>query len=310
MRAGAVAAFALAVALCTLTPAFAAFRPGDIIVAGLIQSGPFSFSGKIRQFAPDGSLLQEFYSIDDGFTRDLKFSPQGVLHTALGPSILRFSNDGSQLVPLTASPSSFSFYSLAFARSGDLFATTAFGSVVRFARDGTQQSVDSLGTGTSQGADLSPDQCTLYHARLPSPSVGRFDVCTHAILSPLPIALAGGQQTLLVLPDGTFLVSMVPPAMYHVRQDGTLLQLYTTHAIAYARDTDPNFVWVSTHGGLAKFDLRNDVFAAGPFETGLSITGIAIVGADVQTIPSASPLLLALLALVLASFAIIRLRTL
>ena len=60
---------------------------------------------------------------------------------------------------------------------------------------------------------------------------------------------------------------------------------------------------------MAKFDLQNDVVAAGPFDPGLyAIAGIAIVGAGVATIPATSPLLLALLACLLAACAIIRLR--
>ena len=313
MRRGLIAALALIVSVWVTPAAFAVFHPGDIIVGGVVVRDVgvgVQYTGKIRQFAPDGSLIQEFYS-GDGYTVDLKFSPSGILYGAGGNIVFRFANDGSMLTPLIARP--YQMKSLAFARSGDLFATTGDGAVVKFGSDGSQQGVMPLGTDGSAWADLGMDQCTLYFCS--SLHIGRFNLCNNTILPLLPTTLEHSGYTLLVLPDGTLLASTNRREMYHIQQDGTVLRRYSTQAIAYARDISPNFVWVGSGVGFAKFDLQNDVIAAGPFDHGIvggisaGITGIAIVGADVQAIPALSPLLLALLALAVAIAALLRLRT-
>jgi hypothetical protein len=58
---------------------------------------------------------------------------------------------------------------------------------------------------------------------------------------------------------------------------------------------------------LAKFDLQNDVIAAGPFADGAGTRGAAVVPSNSQ-IPALSPLTLTLLGIILAFFAVIRLR--
>jgi hypothetical protein len=298
--------------------AIAAFRPGDIIVGGSIPAVggfPGVETGKLRQFAPDGTLIQEFYSVP-GTTIDVKFSPSGVLHTsntAGGFTIARFANDASQLPSLTA-PTTSSFHSLAFDRAGDLFASTREGVVVKFGNSPPDLIPLEPVSFTSEWVDLDSDQCTLYYLRDAALPIGRFDVCAHTMLSPLPTAInASGPTTLLVLADNTLLVSAFGGGVYRIRQDGTLLRHYTTFAIAYGRDADPRFVWVAlpgvVHSAVAKLDLQNDVFAAGPFEAGIDVTGIAIVGADApSSIPALSPLLLALLALCVSVSAVMRMR--
>ncbi|MEA2236267.1 MAG: hypothetical protein QOC81_991 [Thermoanaerobaculia bacterium] len=140
--------------------------------------------------------------------------------------------------------------------------------------------------------------------------IGRFDVCHNTMLTPLSAPLGDTGRTLLVLSDGTLLASTFFADMYRVGTDGTILRHYATHAVPFGRDVSPNFVWVSFLGGAAKFDLQNDVIAAGPFDVGTgTISGIAVVGADVQAIPALSPLVLALLALAAAIAALLRLRT-
>jgi hypothetical protein len=308
---------AILVGSLTLSPAaMAAFRPGDIIVGGSI--GPPSFpgieTGKLRQFAADGTFIQEFYSVP-GTTIDLKFSPSGVLHTsntAGGFTIARFANDASQLPSLTA-PTTSSFHSLAFARSGDLFAATREGVVVKFDNGPPQLMSLEPVSFLSDWVDLAPDQCTLYYLRDSALPIGRFDVCTHTMLSPLNALMFTPLRTILILADGTMLGSSYLGTMYRIKQDGTLLRQYNTVAIAYGRDSDPRFVWIAVPGvvlnAVAKFDLQNDLVAAGPFETGLSVTGIAIVGADApSSIPALSPVLLALLALCVSVSALLRMR--
>jgi hypothetical protein len=297
----------------TLSPAaIAGFRAGDIIVAGSI--GPPSFpgieTGKLRQFAADGTFVQEFYSVL-GTTIDVKFSPSGILHTsntAGGFTIARFANDASQLSSLTA-PTTSSFHSLAFARSGDLFAATREGVVVKFGNSPPELMPLEPVSFTSDWVDLGPDQCTLFYLRSYAARIGRFDVCTRTMLSPLPTTLNSSGISLLVLFDGSLLVSTNLGTMYHIQQDGTVLRQYNTNAVAYGRDPDPRYVWVSYGSQVARFDLQNDVFAAGPFETGIGVTGIAIVGADVpSSIPALSFVLLALLALCISVSAVLRTR--
>jgi hypothetical protein len=311
----AIVVLALALFVAASPVAVAGFRPGDIIVAGYIPPAggyPGTETGKLRQFASDGTFVQEFYS-REGTTIDVKFSPAGVLHTAGAYAVARFANDTSQLPSFTA-PSPYASHSLAFARSGDLFATTREGVVVKFANGPPELMSLEPVPFTSDWADLGPDQCTLYYLRDYALPIGRFDVCTHAMLSPLPTVInASGITTLLVLADNTLLVSAFGGGIYRIRQDGTVLRHYTTFAIAYGRDADPRFVWVAlpgvVHSAVAKLDLQNDVFAAGPFEAGIDVTGIAIVGADApSSIPALSPVLLALLALCVSVSALLRMR--
>ena len=308
MRVRAIVLLALTVSLSTLPAVSATFRPGDIIVSTSMDNPPdqFGFTGRIRQFAPDGTLIQEFFSSGVTGAADLKFSPDGILHGAAGQVIFRFANDGTMLAPLQAPSPAYFLVSLAFARSGDLYATTYDGRVLKFGRDGSAPVVVSAQTSSLTWADLDIDQCTLYRFRA---EIGRLNVCTNTVLAPLPTQLGVLGRTLLVLPDGTLLASTAQSDMYRIATDGTVLRHYATHAIAFSRDLSSNFVWVSLGSQFAKFDLQNDVIAAGPFDTGAGeVGGIAIVGADVAAIPALSPILLALLALAVATSAIVRLR--
>ena len=284
MRRGLIAACALSATLCAAPAAVAALHPGDIIVGSmdytLIDNFPL-FAGKVRVFTPDGSLLQELYS-GNGYTSDLKFSPSGTLYGAAGAVVFRFANDGSMLTPLSAPP--YAMNSLAFTRSGYLFATDGGGAVVKFGSDGSQQGLIRLGTDSSVWADLGMDECTLYF--WDSMQIGRFNLCSNTMMTPLLAQVGDFGRTLLVLSDGSLLVSTSHAIMYRIRQDGTVLRQYATHALAYSRDLSPDFVWVSNSTGFAKFDLQNDAIVAGPFSSGPGdVMGIAVVGADFQTIP-------------------------
>jgi hypothetical protein len=310
MRRGVIAVLALAASLCFASSAFAVFHAGDMIVGGVVitEAGDsLIYAGKIRQFAPDGTLIHEFLYPGDGYTTDLKFGANGVLYGAGGGIILRLANDGSMLAPLNSSP--FGVNTLAFDQSGNLFGTSGFGYVTKFGPDGVQQRVSSLGLGFSRWSDLGIDQCTLYHFGAPLNQIGRFNVCANTIMTPVQTQLTDSGVTLLVLRDGTLLASTDQFSMYHLKEDGSTLRHYATVGIAYARDLSPNFVWINTNGGFAKFDLQNDTIAAGPFPPGPGgVTGIAIVGADVAAIPAFSPLLLVLLALAVTVSALLRLR--
>ena len=307
MRRASIVVFLTAIAW-THSLAAAAFREGDVVVAGYVGDGVFAPAvGKIREFAPDGSLVQEFSK--SAF--DLKFSPAGVLHGASGGGVIRIASDGTLLTPLLA-PTPEVLHWLAFNRAGELFAATPYGSVVRFGGDGSARGTIMLpGVSNTEGIDLGGDQCTLYYLRRPPPQIGRYDVCTNTSLAPLPTVLGDTGRTLLVLVDGTLFVTGFHGDMYRISADGTVLRHYATHALAYARDANPNFIWITTGASsFAKFDLQNDVLAAGPFNAGVDdITGIAIVGADVQSIPILTPYLLVFFGFVLACAAALRLRT-
>ena len=162
----------------------------------------------------------------------------------------------------------------------------------------------------TQWADLGRDNCTLYHFGVPGLDIGRANVCNNTILSPLLTVLNDFGRTLLVLSDDTLLVSTDHGDMYHIKNDGTVLRHYATHAIAYGRDSSPNFAWVVTVGNVAKFDLQDDVFVSVPFDAGVGVvSGITVVGADVQGIPVLTPRLLMFFGLVLAVSAVMRLHT-
>jgi hypothetical protein len=316
MRRLASAVFALIGSFWAFDAMPAVFHSGDIIVSTGTADAPDIVNAvtySIRQFAPDGTLIQEFYLHDSGVdgigAADLKFNPQGILYAAAGPVVLRFANDGSVLPPFAGPSTDDPINSLAFARSGDLFATTYRGAVLKFGSDGTYHLVSGQ-TDAPTWADLGIDQCTLYRFRA---EIGRFDVCTNTLQAPLTTELGDSARTLLVLTDGTLLASTAHADMYRIQPDGTVLRHYGTHAVAYARDFSPNFVWVSLGLQFAKFDLQNDVIAAGPFDSGVrgfsaGVVGITIVGADVQTIPTLSPLLLVFLALGVAVCALVKLR--
>jgi len=265
VKRGAIAIAALLISLSSGQTALAAFHRGDVIVstevAGFFDpNGGTPGTGIVRQFAPDGSLVAQLFSQLDGGPSDLKFSPQGVLHGAAGRSILRFAPDGSMLSPLVAPTGDATdlMESLAFTRAGVLFATTQYGTVLKFGSDGSFQGVIAGQSGAPTWADLSIDQCTLYRLRA---QIGRLDVCGGALLTPLPAQLGDFGRTLLVLPDGTLLASTDHADMYRVRPDGSIMRHYATHALAFARDLSPNFVWVSLGAQFAKFDLENDVIA-------------------------------------------------
>jgi hypothetical protein len=305
---------ALLVSLSSGRTALAAFHRGDIIVSTveLVSVDPTNgavYTGTIRQFAPDGSLVAQLFSTENGIASDLKFSPQGILHGAAGLNVLRFARDGSMLSPLvapTGDPTD-GVVSLAFTRAGVLFAPTQYGKVLKFGSDGSFQGVISAQTTDISWTDLSPDQCTLYLLMV---QIGRLDVCGGTSLPPLSTQLGDFGRTLLTLPDGTLLASTNHSDMYRLRPDGSIMRHYATHAVAYGRDLSPNFVWVSLGSQFAKFDLQNDVIAVGPFNTGAGgIVGIAVVDADVAAIPTLFPLLLAFLALAVAVSALLRLRT-
>ena len=303
---------ALIVALWTPAAISETFHIGDVIVSTVIANDPniVPFKGAIRQFGPDGVMIREVFA-GDYTAADIKFSPQGILHAAAGSAVLRFTSDGSALFPLQALSAVYVIQSLAFSDSGELYATV--GDALKFGPDGDQQAIIPLQT-QSRWADLGIDQCTLFHLRGSPISIGRFDVCNHLLLTPLPTQLGDSGRTLLVLRDGSLLASTSHSDIYRIGQDGTILRHYTTHAVAYARDISPSFVWVALGQKFAKLDLQNDVIVAGPFDSGPigmfgSISGIAVVGADASTIPALSPMLLALLALGVAIFAILRLRS-
>lgn len=155
--------------------------------------------------------------------------------------------------------------------------------------------------------DLGRDDCTLYYFNFQH--IGRFNVCTQTALPALPNTLPDVGYTLLVLYDGTLLVNTELGHMLLLRPDGTVLRNYTTIARAYARDTNPNFVWVVfSTGKVGRFDLTNDVIAPGSFDPGISPSGIVVVGADAQAIPVLSPLLLMLFGLSVAFAALVRIR--
>lgn len=282
-----------------------AFRTGDIIVA-TAEGDPFlgQDTYQIREIAPDGVLIQEFPNY---LGLGMRFSPSGILHVAALTEIERFASDGSELPPIANPLPGDSIHSLAFDHSGNLFAGTAGGNVLAFGSDGTFRAAYPVGQASTSWIDLGPDDCTIYFLNVSH--IGRFDVCTHTPLSTLPTVLGGSfGYTLLVLPDGTLLASTVPAGMSLIRQDGTVLRSYNTHAIAYALDIDPNFVWVNYQGKLAKFDLRNDGIVAGPFVNGEGIRGAAVVGATPQTIPALSPLGLMFVGLILAASGLVRLQ--
>ncbi|MEA2235967.1 MAG: hypothetical protein QOC81_691 [Thermoanaerobaculia bacterium] len=296
--------------LWSAADAIAAFHAGDIIVSSIDIGDPLIFwKSSIRQYGPDGTLIQELYNMDFASPTDLKFSPSGILHVAGGSVVYRFASDGSMLTPLTAPPTRI-MKTLAFDHSGNLFATSGDGYFLKFNSQGSQQGVTSLGTSSSQWADLGNDQCTLYHFTNSIGQIGRFNVCSNTMLTPLQTPLTGSGVTLVALSDGTLLASTVQRGMYRIQQDGTVLRHYATSGIAYARDLSPNFIWINSGPGIAKFDLQNDAIVVGPFDPGTGgISGIVIVGADPQAIPSLSPLFLALLALAVAISAILRLRS-
>jgi hypothetical protein len=202
---------------------------------------------------------------------------------------------------------------LDFDRSGNLFATSGGGYVVKFGSDGSQQGVIVLSsTNSTEWADLGPDRCTLYHRTGPVGQIGRFNVCNNTAMVPLQTQLTNSCFTLLALSDGTLLASTTDFEMYLIAQNGTILRHYGINGIAYARDLSPNFVWISTGIGFAKLDLQSGAIVAGPFSPGPGgVTGIVVVGADADaaSIPTLSPLLLALLALAVTVSALLRLRT-
>jgi hypothetical protein len=311
MRHRVVAALTLAASLWA-AQSFAAFHTGDIIVGGVITTqigDSIEFTGKLRQFAPNGSLIQEFYS-GNGATGDLAFNSAGVLYGAGGSIVFRFANDGSMLSPLIAFP--YSVGCLDFDKFGNLFATSGEGYVVKFGSGGGLQSVTTLAPNNIiSWADLGPDRCTLFYRSGFATQIARFDVCTNTVLAPLQTQLTDSSFTLLALPDGTLLTSTSHGDIYLIAQNGTTLRHYGINGIAYARDLSPNFVWISTGIGFAKLDLQSGALVAGPFSPGPGgVTGIVVVGADADaaSIPTLSPLLLALLALAVAVSALLRLR--
>ena len=237
MRLGAVLGL-VAAAICALPVVGAALRTGDILVTGEVGD-PFigPVTGKIREFAPDGTLVQEFTVLG----LELKFSPAGILHVAAFSRVERFAGNGSLMSPILNPAPEYPIVSLAFDQAGNLFAGTRYGNVLKFGSDGALLATFAPGTVGFGLYDLGTDGCTLYYFN-PTNKIGRFDVCTGLLKSSLTTSIPEIGYKVFVLPDGTLLASTAPPTgMYRVQTDGTVIRRYTTAGTPYSLDLDRIF---------------------------------------------------------------------
>jgi hypothetical protein len=245
------------------------FRSGDVFV---------SFSdGKVREYAPDGTLVRTLDTGSPFFVTGGAFASDGTFYvTEFGSeAVAKFAPSGA-LLGTFGSGYNLSPESIVFDTSGNAYVGQA---------DGTKQVLKFDSAGNSLGSfaptpedrgtdwiDLAADQCTLYYTS-EGTSIKRFDVCTNTQLADFATNLTGATAfALRLLPDGTVLVAD-SNFILHLNTAGQVVQTYSAPGggFWFGVSLDPNGTsfWAENTGTsqVVKFNIATAAVEAS-FNTG------------------------------------------
>ncbi|HXJ81649.1 MAG TPA: MBG domain-containing protein, partial [Candidatus Methylomirabilis sp.] len=202
------------------------FSPGDLVI-GLGSSPDGTPEGKLRHFAPDGTLLDTLLTTSGSFEETGPcFDAAHALYTTNfeANSMSKFAPSGALLLSSFGSGFNQSPNSCVLDAAGNLYVGLAdkdgnFGGGGALKLDAAGDVLatfpdiapDARGT---DWIDLAADQCTLYYTSVGA-SIKRYDLCQHAQLPDFCTACADGAGgatagtffALRLLPDGSLLVA-------------------------------------------------------------------------------------------------------
>jgi outer membrane protein assembly factor BamB len=321
MRAPRLLAFVMTLA-CALPLAAQGFEYGDVIVVGNRQ-GFDSFGTQIfldadvRIHGRDGAFKRELFRATRFLTEP--FYRDGIVYVgARSPdAIERIDSTGNRLTPFTTAVYNVNFLSpgpgeglLAVNGSGEIYQFATGGTLLRF-RNFTQS------PQAEGGIELSADQCTVYYASFGS--LAHWDACINDSAAFFGPNLAVASNALRILPDGTFLVSVIGlfpnlgNRIIHVDANGNLIRSYAIGGHSLALDIDGRSFWTDAGNFLLRVDIETGAILTAT-QTDSTIYGLSVVGepraglAGAASIPAVSNGVLLVLVLSLAAAALIRLR--
>lgn len=294
------------------------FQPGDVVIAGSSYTTAVDMEWKILWYDGNGQFKGQLSSLENEGSNGVAFSSDGVLYAAQGGLISRIAPNG------IATP----FYTdidlvdhLSFARDGTLYASTrnySSAAAVHVANSGL---LARFGLAEPAVAiDLGSDQCTLYY--LTRNKLSRVDVCHGVLLADVQVFGDGPGYYVTdyrILPDGSFLVTRAL-AIDQLDPNGNLLRSYPVNGADHlALDSDGHSVWFSPPGErlFSKLDLTTGAVTKGPFNAGVQFISAmtvfgepraALTNGPLAGLPTLSPALLSLLAVLLIGVAFLRVR--
>jgi WD40 repeat protein len=297
---------------------------GNIIVSGTPST--------IRELTPTGTLVQTLPNAGPGSTTTgMCFDATGALLVTLfsNGTVAKYDLNGnlatSSFITAPGSPEACVRDS-----AGNFYVTSVGGvaAIRKFSSTGTPLSSFQVGA-RSDWLDLAADQCTMYYGdETPGNKIHGFNVCTNTALADL--SGSSGQYTALrVLPgSGDIIVANgATNTVQRFSSAGTLIGAWTPTGFTgtiFSLNLDPDgatFWTGSTTGNLFRFALSGFGTQLININTGNNpMYGVAVVG-EITTggggpppptvsavIPTLSEWALGLLALILASIAVLRLR--
>jgi hypothetical protein len=301
-------------------PLRAQFQPGDLVVeTGFDCAIPFC-DNHLRVYGPNGV-----------FKTQITLRPSMLDQTTLGSDLV--DNNGSfywtdgrilylidpagALHALTA-PSAAFYRSLVVTPAGDILAAADDGTIARFASNGNLLGTQNIGSYPGN-IDLSVDQCTLFFTGQPlgphTPNaIGRFNVCSGHLLAPLAtsIPMFGGSALLRVRQDASMLAGNPNSGTYLLDASGATQRSYTgPWAYALALDRDGHSFWAGAGGTVQKYDINGAISTMIALPNGENVVSLAVVGEPraangSASIPTLTPLAVALLALSLIAVALLQ----
>ncbi|MDP9192363.1 MAG: hypothetical protein M3P06_11750 [Acidobacteriota bacterium] len=315
---------ALFLLLAALPMAAQGFERGDVVVTSLYYDSEEGFPiSSLRVHARSGAFKSELLNgegepgLSEPLVRD------GVVYVASRARgvIDRIDAAGTLLAPFAGPVYNVNF--LGPGPGGGLLAVNGSGEIYHFAADGSLAHFRDFTAfpGASGGIELARDQCTVIYAT--GGMLAKWNACTDAPAALFGPALAAASGALRLLPDGTFLITVIGlysdfgnNRVIHVDADGNLIRSYPVPGNALAIDIDGKSFWTNAGNYLLRIDIENGTLISQTF-TEFGIMGLSVVGepragfaaAAAADVPVLTPPLLLLLTLILVITAFIRLRT-
>jgi hypothetical protein len=284
------------------------------------SQGDAFFISNIRIYGRNGVFKRELISLVNQWLGEA-FYRGGIVHSASSApdyKIERIDAAGNRLNPFPTFVINVRF--LSPGPAGGLLVTNSSGEIYQLAADGTLvRKRDFTQHPLADGIDLSFDGCTVFYSS--SGSLARWNACLNTTAEFFGPNLAGASRALRLLPDGTFLISVVNlfPGLgnrvIRVDREGNLIRSYPIPGYALALDIDGTSFWTSVGNTLVHADIASGAILS-LTHTGFVIEGLSVVGeprAGIAapagvSIPTVSTVMLIGLAVVLSVLATIRLR--